>query len=501
MLLRLFARSPFVSCALLALFATALPVRAQDGSAARSEARERFDRGLTRFEQGDHAGALAEFERAQALVPNEFVLFNIGLVYAAMNRPVEATGALDRVLREPGKLSDERLARARSLREQQSARVAELEVSTNAPAQIEVDGVQVGATPLAAPLRIASGAHVLSLLAPGHLPLRRELTIASGARASLSFELIPSEARLAHIAIASPLPGAEVFLDDQRVGRTPLPASIAVAPGRRVIALRREGYRAQERVVDLDEGSEAQLEMDLQLDPGSPLATSGQLTLLLSETGAQLAIDGRAHGIYIGRVQLPAGPHRIRIDRAGFEPDEREVVVQAGDETRVDIALAPTPETRLAHVDEVRTQKLWARMAIGAGLAFTVAGGALFVWTQTSIPDLQRELDAARADYMLGSKGECDTASDLSNPMRARCEQRIADADDELAGRETLRIVGGVAAGVGLAGTALGIVLLLSADDEHKYDRAPSDPYARRRLQPSVWATANGAGLSVRGAF
>ena len=79
-------------------------VMATDDAQARAEARERFDRGLRLFEEGDNGGALAEFKRAHELVPNPLVLFNIGLVYAALGRPVEATDALDRVLRDAGRL-------------------------------------------------------------------------------------------------------------------------------------------------------------------------------------------------------------------------------------------------------------------------------------------------------------------------------------------------------------------------------------------------------------
>ena len=165
------------------------------------------------------------------------------------------------------------------------------------------------------------------------------------------------------------------------------------------------------------------------------------------------------------------------------------------------IALAPTPETRLAHVESVREQKLWGRVAVGTGLALVVAGGALFIWTEASIPELERELDAAQADYMLRSGGDCDTSFELSPSMMARCEQRILDADDALAGREALRIVGGIAAGVGIAGAAVGLVLLLSTDDESKYDRAAPDPYARLGVRPRFWASADGGGLSLSGAF
>src|SRR5271167_5022655 len=70
--------------------------------AQRTEAAERFDRGLRLFNRGDTAGALAEFRRAYSLIPNVLVLYNIGLVYAQMGRPVEATDALEKVLASPG---------------------------------------------------------------------------------------------------------------------------------------------------------------------------------------------------------------------------------------------------------------------------------------------------------------------------------------------------------------------------------------------------------------
>jgi len=64
--------------------------------AMKTEASSRFDRGLSLFNEGDNTGALAEFKRAYELIPHPRVLFNIGLVYAAMNRPatvVEYTAA------------------------------------------------------------------------------------------------------------------------------------------------------------------------------------------------------------------------------------------------------------------------------------------------------------------------------------------------------------------------------------------------------------------------
>src|SRR5882672_2252826 len=63
--------------------------------AKKAEASHRFDRGLELFDQGDNSGALAEFKRTYEILPNAVVLYNIGLVYAAMARPVDAVDALE----------------------------------------------------------------------------------------------------------------------------------------------------------------------------------------------------------------------------------------------------------------------------------------------------------------------------------------------------------------------------------------------------------------------
>src|SRR6478609_8196220 len=140
-------------CATLATLFWGSPARAaaaapagKETGAAKAEARERFDRGLKLFETGDNAAALAEFKRAYDLVPNLVVLYNVGLVYAAMNRPVEAVDALDLALADGGaKLaSEDQRQKARQVRDEQSSRVARVMVISDRPATIELDGVEVG---------------------------------------------------------------------------------------------------------------------------------------------------------------------------------------------------------------------------------------------------------------------------------------------------------------------------------------------------------------------
>jgi hypothetical protein len=475
---------------------------ATDDVQARAEARERFDRGLQLFDEGDSAGALAEFRRAHELVPNQLVLFNIGLVYAAQGRPVEATDALDRVLRDPGGLPADKVERARRTRGEQAGRIAQLAVTTNVPAVIDVDGIEAARTPREVPLRLAAGTHVIGAVATGHLPSRREITVAGGETKDIDFVLIATEARLAHLAIDSAVPGADVLVDGALVGRTPLPASLAVAPGTRVVTLRRKGYREARRELVLAEGATGKLHIDLEEDPEAAPADKGVLALQLRETDVHVAVNGRARGVYSGPLALPAGPYRLRIERAGFAPSERDVELRAGGETTIRITLDPTPETRVAHLERVQERRRWGWLATGAGLALALGGGGLAIWSQQSLPELERRLDEAARNYSLHSGRDCDGATDLTPTMHAVCQMRIDEADMQLSNRTLLRNLSAVGAGVGLAAAATGLYLLLTNDDPHRYDR-PTGHASTSTLTfvPSTWIHAGGAGAGLRVLF
>lgn len=258
----------------------ALPARlsaepAALSDSARNEARERFDRGLRLFNQQDNQGALAEFVRAYELVPHPLVLYNIGLVYAATARPVQAVEAFDRLLGAPAGLTAEKLSRVRLERDRQAALIAEIEIVTPvAGAIVELDGVEVGRTPLTSPLRVASGSHIVGVIAPGYAPSRKSLMVAGKTRTRLEFELVAQAAQLAHLTVRTRLPGADVIVDGERVGTTPLAASLALTPGTHAVELRRPGYTTVKQTLTLGPASTGTLELEPQLDAAS-LGTEG----------------------------------------------------------------------------------------------------------------------------------------------------------------------------------------------------------------------------------
>jgi tetratricopeptide (TPR) repeat protein len=122
-------KARFVGALVSALCLTTINAAAEPDAAAKADAAKRFDRGLSLFDEGDNAGALAEFKQVYSTLPNPVVLYNIGLVYAAMQRPVEAVDALKQVVGEPS-LSPGQHQRAQSTLSDQEARIGRLSITT-----------------------------------------------------------------------------------------------------------------------------------------------------------------------------------------------------------------------------------------------------------------------------------------------------------------------------------------------------------------------------------
>jgi hypothetical protein len=473
------------------------PLRAEPATPAagagalRAEAAKRFDRAMRLLDEGDDAAAAAELRRIDEIAPHPRVLYNLGLAYAALNRPVDAVAALDRLLAAPGALPADNLRRARDVRDEQARRVATLEISTNVPATIQIDGIDVGRTPLQKAVTIAAGTRLVAALCPGYLPERREVTLAGQTRARVQLELAPSELRLAHLAIRSALPDADVLVDGQRVGRTPLPGTIALPPGHRVVELRRAGYRPERREVTVGDGTTGELGFDLAEDPTATVKT-GRLALAVSETDPDITVDGQPRGAYRAPLMLPPGAHQLRIARAGFLAVDRTVTVPEDAEAAIKVTLMPTPETRAAYKQraELRRRIGWAGIIGGAALA--VAAGAVIAIDHGPLADAQANTDAIKAS------GICNEHSASWDPQD--CANMLTTADDTFNKHQTIQNFSLVAMGVAVVAAGVGAALVLTGDDPERYDRAPRTTDTRG-LALSSWLEPGRGGVALGGAF
>lgn len=465
--------------------------------AVKAEARERFDRGVRLFEQGQNAGALAEFKRTYQLIPNPLVLYNMGLVYAAMNRPVEAADALDEFLGQSGTLvPPEKRKHAETVRDEQSKRIAQLMVLSGEPATIEIDGIEAGRTPLSKPIRLSSGAHVVTVLAPGFLPVHKEVTLPGQTTETLSLTLLPTETRLAQLVVRSALPGADVVVNGKRVGVTPLPASVAVAPGEVHVELRRLGYRAASRTITLDAGARGEVALAPEPDPAAPAATRGRLAISASVPDADAVVDGGPRRPIAGVIELPAGAHLVRLERPGYEPAERTVDVPAGGEAPLVVTLVPTTETRALIEEGARTRRRVGWSMGAAGAALLVGGGIYAAVSQRDVADADSALTALlKAEAVPGALCYNTHVYETMMDYRARgCPGFRADAEQALSDAQARRNWSIGVAALGAVVGGVGTYLLLTAGRER-------DPTSARAVAAAAWSDGTGGGLLVSGRF
>ncbi|MEI9954636.1 MAG: PEGA domain-containing protein [Pseudomonadota bacterium] len=466
----------------------------------KAQAAQRFDRGLALFNEGDNAGALAEFKQTYALMPNPIVLFNIGLVYAAMSRPVDAVDALSPVV-DSATLSPEQRERAQKTLADQQQRIARVSVTTvPAGARIDVDGVEVARTPLSGPLRVAEGSHVIGAVAEGYAHARKEIIVAGNADASVSFELVLGAAkRPANLTIRSRIVDAEVLLDEQSIGKTPLASSLAVPAGQHTVELRRAGYRSAKQPVEVGESSTAEVTLDLAID-SQALATDGaDLTISVREPNLNLSVDQEPLRLYTGTLRLPKGAHHLHLEQAGYQPFDQDVTLDGKKPLLLTPYLMPTPEARKAHNDNVRMHRTWGWILTGAGAA--VAGGGV-AWLAVNSSKKSDALSTYNhwVDQVSNPDKDsvCDTASVTGD--HAQCDAEVSDAKDAYDSAKSRDIPGYVALGVGVAALGTGVVLLLTGESSHRYD----PPAKEAKSHAPSWALTPGPGrfgLGLSAAF
>ena len=438
------------------------------------------------------------------LAPNPVVLFNLGLVYAAMGRPVDAVDALDRVIADPGTLPRDRLDRARIVRATQAARVGSVAVSVDVgPATIEVDAVEVAKTPLARPLDLASGAHIIGAIAPGYAPARREVLVAGGTTTVLRLELVPIPGRLAHLDIKTHLPAATVTVDGTSVGHTPLAASITVPPGSHRVEVVRPGYVTAGQDILLGEGATGEISLDPELDLRALDRGGATLVLDISQPQGVVTVDGKTLGAYNSSIRIPAGVHRLRVEHAGYLAYERDVDLPEGHTTAFRVDLFPTPETLASYTAFARLHRNggWISVVVGTALAGGAAGYLLYNAGPTNTT--QAKYNALELAVINGTP-PCNTLGKTAPIVdtRTTCNAAVTTAYNNYQSDRIGNDVGYVVGGVGLVTIGIGLALLLTGDDLHRYNQKTSgELFVGAGRLPVPWSMLDRGGFLWRGSF
>ena len=444
---------------------------------AKAEGKRRFDKALTLYEEGDTSGALAEFRRAFELTGSLVALYNIGLVLESTGQYVEADAALTAVLdATPDPLKPEWHARAMEARAHARARIGLVElhptlkdpppVGAEDPlkgAVVELDTIDVGRWPLAAPLRVNLGKHTVGLLVPGYAPARASVLVAGEATAKVALELVAMDGQAAHLAVRANVVQASIVIDGEAVGVTPITVSIALAPGKHLIELKRRGYSAASTIVSLRGGESGEARLDLSEDPVEVRKLGALVLVSPTESDALVIIDGTVRDAQRA-VAIAPGPHHLHVERAGFLALDRDFDAEEGRTLPLRARLQPMPETLAAHGRSVASHRTWGYVGVGAGGAVLAANT---VWL-VSVLKRRGEID----DGVRAFNARYDRSCDLLDSLRAQCLAEKDNLDSDQSKNSLYRglAVGGMVAGASLIG--IGIYALATGPDPHRYDDA-----------------------------
>lgn len=209
-------------------------------------------------------------------------------------------------------------------------------VSNPAGAIILIDGENRGSTP--AQLDLIQGERQLMLQLTGYADWQQSLEITANEAQDLGN--IALQAAAGVLELSSRPPGANVTLDGEFQGQTPLALELQPNKQQR-LAVFKPGYRRHIETVQLASGETAPKELRLR-------AQLGEIRFNLAPAGATLWVDGKPHGAGSQVLSLPAIEHKIEVVLDGYASAKRRITPRPGLQQLVEINLKSAEAVRLA---------------------------------------------------------------------------------------------------------------------------------------------------------
>ena len=132
--------------------------------------------------------------------------------------------------------------------------------------------------------------------------------------------------------------GADIYVDDNKVGTSPLPGPISVQLGERHLRATKAGFADARENIELKGGSSGRA--TLKLAPTTK--TSLVNVSVIGPTNAVVKIDGKEVGNspYKGQVGVSAEPHQFSAEAPGFVPATQSAVVRENEALNLTLQLS-----------------------------------------------------------------------------------------------------------------------------------------------------------------
>lgn len=173
-------------------------------------------------------------------------------------------------------------------------------------------------------------------------PVTGNTTMATSTNAVLEKALLGAVAKVVPVAstleVKSTPAGATVFVDDVKVGVTPL--TTQVLPGERVIRVDLKMHQPVEEAIVIPIRGSASLEKTLE-------KVAARIVVTAAPSGANISIDGQVVGKDKVDRGITPGTHTIRLTAENYRDYEQQITVKAEEQFSLDKSLEPA--SGLAH--------------------------------------------------------------------------------------------------------------------------------------------------------
>lgn len=172
---------------------------------------------------------------------------------------------------------------------------------------------------------------------------KKELTEGKGQlsadeEADVRTQITGLERFIAEVTIDVSEPGAEIYVDDAKVGVSPLTTPVSLPLGERHIRVSKAGFADARETVDLKAGSSRQVPIKL-----SPTQKTSLVSVsVVGPPNAIVKIDGREVGTapYKGQVAVSAESHSFSAEANDYVPATQSAVVREGEVLNLTLQLS-----------------------------------------------------------------------------------------------------------------------------------------------------------------
>ena len=200
-----------------------------------------------------------------------------------------------------------------------------------AEARVRIDGVDLGLTPLI-DIPIEAGEHQLSISKDRYLDFGEAITI-EGRSVPQSFDAT-LEPAWATVSLSTSPVGAEVLVDGEVIGITPINAEIL--QGQRDFLLKLAGHKAWQEEFDVLAGQ------DFVIPSVELIPADGLVFIRSNPTAASVTIGGEFKGLTPLEVALPPSTnHELTFLKNGYHSNKVTIQTRADEERDLNIELEP----------------------------------------------------------------------------------------------------------------------------------------------------------------